>query len=334
LAAFRGGLEHAVLYDDSVFRFYTAEDSRLTRPVWSAIAALFALVATSCSGGTESTELAVSDQAGPVIDPTEIPTPVATTGPIATVTVVPTPPPPTAIAIPAPTPEFGPTGRPTRATEVNVLTAVASVSRPTVYDGPEGNVIPVTYEYLSGQVDQTYDWFVNPTFFGNALALMVLQGEPGDEWAEVQIPTRPIMTGWVNTENFTWSSSNYYVQIDVGTNQVKVWNGDKVIVDQIAVVTGDVGRETPLAETYIDEILPGPSSAYGPWLMSLGLFSDAINTFGSAGGLPKVAMHGTNRPDLLGQYASNGCIRLPNDVITMLAAEVPVGTRVDLIRST
>jgi len=98
-------------------------------------------------------------------------------------------------------------------------------------------------------------------------------------------------------------------------------------------VTGDVGRETPVASTYIDEIMPGPSGAYGPWLLSLGVFSEAINTFGSAGGLPKVALHGTNRPDLLGQYASNGCIRLPNDVITMLASEVPVGTRVDLIRS-
>jgi hypothetical protein len=208
------------------------------------------------------------------------------------------------------------------------------VSRPTVYDGPEGTPIGVPYHYLNGTVDPTYDWFVNPTFFGNELAVMVLEGEPGDDWAKVQIPTRPTMQGWVNVEDFTWSSSNYYVQVDVGTNQVKVWNGDEVIVDQVAVVTGDVGRETPLASTYIDEIMPGPSSAYGPWLLSLGVFSEAINTFGSAGGLPKVALHGTNRPDLLGQYASNGCIRLPNDVIAMLAAEVPVGTRVDLIRST
>jgi len=202
-----------------------------------------------------------------------------------------------------------------------------------VYDGPDGNVIPVTYEYLNGSVDQTYDWFVNPTFFGNALALMVVEGSEGDEWAKVQIPTRPIMQAWINTEDFTWSSSDYYVRIDIGTNKVKVWRGDEVIVDQVSIVTGDTGRETPLASTYVDEIMPGPSGAYGPWLLSLGVFSDAINTFGSAGGLPKVAMHGTNRGDLFGQYASNGCIRLPNDVIAMLAAEVPVGTRVDIIRT-
>lgn len=298
---------------------------------------LISLIAASCSGSgpDSSTERATDDRSLETLGATEEspapqPTAVATTGPV----VAPTPrPAPTAIPIPEPIPEFGPTGRPTAAGEVNVLIATARVSRPVVYDGPDGKPIAVTYEYLNGTVDPTYDWFVNPTFFGNALAVMVLEGEPGDDWAKVQIPTRPIMQGWVNVEDFTWSSSNYYVQVDIGTNQVKVWNGDEVIVDEVAVVTGDVGRETPLASTYIDEIMPGPSGAYGPWLLSLGVFSEAINTFGSAGGLPKVAIHGTNRPDLLGQYASNGCIRLPNDVISMLAAEVPVGTRVDLIRS-
>lgn len=306
------------------------------RPTVVGCLLLISMIAAACSGSdSSSTQVATDDQTAEVASsptPTVEPTAVPTTVPIADPTPTPAPT-PIEIPEPEPTPEFGPTGRPSSAGQVNVLTAKPSVSRPVVYDGPEGDVVPVTYEYLNGTIDETYDWFINPTFFGNPLAVMVLEGKPGDDWAKVQIPTRPIMEGWVNVEEFTWSSSNYYVQVDVGTNEVKVWDGDEVIVDQVAVVTGDVGRETPLASTYIDEIMPGPSGAYGPWLLSLGVFSDAINTFGSAGGLPKVALHGTNRPDLLGQYASNGCIRLPNDVISMLAAEVPVGTRVDLIRT-
>lgn len=298
------------------------------------LVAVLALIASACGSADEpaATEVATDDRAVETAgetNPEPEPTAIATTEPVAMPEPVPTP---TPIALPEEIPEFGPTGRPTAAGEVNILTATAAISRPTVYDGPDGDVIPVEYHYLDGRVDPTYDWFVNPTFFGNSLALMVLSGEPGDEWAEVQIPTRPIMTGWVKTENFTWSSSNYYVRVNLGNNTVTVWDGDDIIVDSTAVVTGDVGRETPLASTYIDEIMPGPSSAYGPWLMSLGVFSDAINTFGSAGGLPKVAIHGTNRPDLLGQYASNGCIRLPNDIIALLADRVPVGTRVDLVR--
>lgn len=292
---------------------------------------LVALIASACSGSSTDR---VADVGLAAPTPTAVATATATPVPTTDAVVEPTPvPSPTPFPIAVPTPDFGPTGRPTSAGEVNVLTAKPAINRPVVYDGPDGNVIPVTYEYLTGRIDQEYDWFINPTFFGNPLALMVVEGEPGDDWAKVTIPTRPIMEGWVETSNFDWSSSDYYVQVDIGTNTVKVWRGDEVIVDEVAVVTGDTGRETPLASTYIDEIMPGPSSAYGPWLLSLGVFSDAINTFGSAGGLPKVALHGTNRPDLLGQYASNGCIRLPNDVISMLAAEVPVGTRVDIVRS-
>lgn len=294
-----------------------------------AILVIFSLVAAACSGGDESsTELDDVTESVTVVATPDDAEPPATTEPL----IAPTPgPTPTAVPMPTAIPEFGPTGRPTEAGEVLVLTTNPDVYRPTVYDGPNGDVIDVSYTYLNGRVDPSYDHFTNPTYFGNPLALMVTDGAEGDEWVEVKIPTRPIMRGWVETKDFSWSSSNFYVKINVGNNTVTVWDGDELIVDSVSVVTGDVARETPLASTYVDEIMPGPSGAYGPWLLSLGVFSDAINTFGSAGGLPKVAMHGTNRPDLLGQYASNGCIRLPNDVISMLAEVVPVGTRVDLV---
>lgn len=299
------------------------------------VAVAACLIASSCSSDTEDAE-SVSTSATPsatdVPSPTATPpppTPLPTTEPIAEPTPKPTP---TAIATPVPTatPEFGPSGRPSSAGEVLVLTATPAVFRPTVYDGPNGSEVSVPYQFLDGRVDDQYDHFKNPTFFGNPLALMVLEGQEGDEWARVQIPTRPIIDGWINTAEFTWSSSNYYVQINIANNTVTVWDGEEIIANT-AVVTGDVGRETPLTSTFVDEIMDGPNSAYGPKLLSLGVFSDAINTFGSAGGLPKIAMHGTNKPELLGQYASNGCIRLPNDVIDMLAARVPVGTRVDIV---
>ena len=308
--------------------------------VWCAIVILFALIAAACSGAaSESSEVAASFDNESVVStdaelttagPASGPDPVATTEPVATPTAVPAP---TPIPISEEIPEFGPTGRPSEAGEVAVLTAKSSVSRPVVFDEPNGKVVPVRYEYLSGAVDETYEWFVNPTYFGNDLVVRVIEGEPGDEWAKVQIPTRPIMEGWIETEHYEWSSSDFYIQVDIATNTVKVWEGDEVFIDTTAVVTGDTGRETPIASTYIDEVFAGPNSAFGPWVMTLGVFSDAINTFGSNAGLPKVALHGTNQPDLLGQHASNGCIRMPNDIIALLADNVPLGTRVDLIDS-
>ena len=65
------------------------------------------------------------------------------------------------------------------------------------------------------------------------LTLAELADSAGDDWAEVQIPTRPIMTGWVQTENFTWSSSNYYVQVDGCPQPIAVaaQNVDSTIVE-------------------------------------------------------------------------------------------------------
>lgn len=259
-------------------------------------------------------------------DVTPLPSVYPTTDPVAFPTAVPTP---TAIVLPEPTPLFGPTWRPTSIGITQVLTAKDSVYRPTVYEEPNGEPFEVPYHFLSGSVDNQYDWFKNPTYFQNSLALRVMEGKPGDEWAKVMIPTRPIITGWVKSEDFTWSQTDFYVKVNVANNSITVWEGD-VIIAQTHVVTGDSGRETPLASTFIDEILPGHSSAYGPWILSLGVFSDKLNSFGG-GGLPKTAIHGTNNPSLIGQYASNGCIRIPNEVISFLKERVPVGTPVDIV---
>ncbi len=305
------------------------------RPIHSSMRAiavfvLMVLVAAACGGGatTEVGDLIDTDADTSTVRATIVPTtPVAETPPVELPTAVPEP---TSFAIPTPTPLFGPTGRPSFAQETRALTATDDISgTPLVYDAPDGKEIQVTYTRLDGEL-YLFSHFTNPTSFDNPLAVLVLEGSEGDEWARVQIPTRPIMTGWIKTEGWEWSTSDYYVRINVGNNSVTVWNGDEIIA-QTDVVTGDTGRETPIVSTYVDEIMPGFSASYGPWMMSLGTFSNAINTFGANNGLPKVAMHGTNRPDLIGQYASNGCIRVPNDIIAMLAAEVPVGTRVDIV---
>ena len=35
-----------------------------------------------------------------------------------------------------------------------------------------------------------------------------------------------------------------------------------------------------------------------------------------------------DRPELVGQSVSNGCVRIPNDIVTMLADTVPLGSPV------
>jgi lipoprotein-anchoring transpeptidase ErfK/SrfK len=42
-------------------------------------------------------------------------------------------------------------------------------------------------------------------------------------------------------------------------------------------------------------------------------------------------IHGTNRPDLLGQAVSHGCVRVANPVDRALARLAPLGTPIDLL---
>jgi lipoprotein-anchoring transpeptidase ErfK/SrfK len=48
------------------------------------------------------------------------------------------------------------------------------------------------------------------------------------------------------------------------------------------------------------------------------------------GGDGIVGIHGTNRPSSIGNAASLGCIRLPNEMIARLHAMVPIGTPVEI----
>lgn len=236
---------------------------------------------------------------------------------------------PTATAEPTPTPTPGPPPVPRSSAFTYTLRATGDVQVAEVFDAPDGNPVQVTYEYLDGNVVQND--LINPTHFESPLVFRVLEGNEGDEWAKVSLPTRPNgQTGWIKTENYNWGSSNFLVQIDIGTNRVAIFDGEELVLETQAV-TGTDASPTPILSGYVDDKVYGRGGAYGPVILSLGVFSNALNTFGSNGESPKIALHGTNQPELMGQYESNGCIRVPNDVIEQISNLVPVGSKVEII---
>lgn len=260
------------------------------------------------SGSTSNTD---SNTAAAVPNPQ--PQATAVPNPQPQATEVPNPQPGAPIDVPA--------AAPTGGTFTHTLRA--TVAQPTLYSTPGGSTFTPTF---SGTPLPP----VNPTVFGNPLVYRVLAGEPGDAWAQVYVPARPNgQTAWVQTSQFTWGSSNRMIVINISNNTVSVYEGGNVLLTT-AAVTGKSSSRTPIANGWVEEIMPGPSGAYGPLLISLGVFSEDLNSFG--GGIPKVALHGTNNPSLMGQYASNGCIRVPNDVITQIASMVQPGSKVILTR--
>ncbi len=55
---------------------------------------------------------------------------------------------------------------------------------------------------------------------------------------------------------------------------------------------------------------------------------DALNTDGRIYGI-----HGTNQPDSIGQYISNGCVRLRNADVERLYQQVSLGTKILIVTS-
>ncbi len=167
-----------------------------------------------------------------------------------------------------------------------------------------------------------------PTEFGGPRHFLVV-GEAGG-WLEVQVPVRPNgSTGWVHRSSVTLSELKHRVLVDLSERSVVVWEDNQVVLD----TTGAVGRAsapTPQGNFYIRDIFEwDPDSAYGPWVLALSSYSEVIDQIN--GGDAVVAIHGTNAPWKLGEAASLGCIRLDNEIVTLLAQTVGPGTPIQIV---
>ncbi len=197
-----------------------------------------------------------------------------------------------------------------------VATATSDVTHLIAYDAPGGSIIPFEFTVP------------NPHQFGGPQVLMVTNGNPDDDWVEVQLPIRPNgQTGWIDASLYEFSETTIRAEVNLSARSVVVYDGTQVIARTAAVV-GSSATPTPLGTFFITAKRRNPpaESYIGPWALALSAFSEVHETFG--GGLPVIAIHGTNRPDQVGQARSNGCLRIPNDVVTLLAELVPLGAPV------
>jgi len=225
---------------------------------------------------------------------------------------------------------------------VQVLHVNDDVQIVPVFDAPNGQDITLQDFNEIDNIYLDYPLYAE-TPFGNRLALLVEEYDTSGNWARVLMPVRPNgTTHWVQTAFFTEEEHNFHITIDVTTNTVQVFEGETpLFVDDnggpepVLAVSGREKRPTPVVRAYIDEMIVGASlsPAYGDWVLSIAAFSEDLGTFGGGGGMPKLALHGTNQPELMGQYVSSGCVRIPNEIVSFIAETVPVGTIVDIVAS-
>jgi lipoprotein-anchoring transpeptidase ErfK/SrfK len=182
---------------------------------------------------------------------------------------------------------------------------------------------------VEGRVAESGGWrFANPTSFGEPFTMLVIEGR-GD-WLRVELPVRPNGTpGWVRRSEVILSTVTTRIEVHLADRTLRAWDGSRLIAEtQIVVGTDDT--RTPTGRFYLTDRVQQSNAAgfFGPWVLAINAYSEQMDTFDD--GVPVVALHGTSNPAQLGQAVSNGCIRMPNEVVTLLAERLPLGTPVDI----
>jgi lipoprotein-anchoring transpeptidase ErfK/SrfK len=198
---------------------------------------------------------------------------------------------------------------------VGVLVAWARVSSLPVYKAP-------------GQSRPTQR-LANPNSLGAPLVLLVNSLRRG--WVQTYLPERPNESlGWTPLADVTMVRDPERIVVSLHSRRLELFKGDKIAF-QTVVAVGSPSSPTPTGHFYVTErlkVADPADSPYGPYVLGLSGFSNTYTTFD--GGPGQIAIHGTDEPWYLGEYASHGCVRLANTEITALEAQVEAGTPVDI----
>ena len=166
------------------------------------------------------------------------------------------------------------------------------------------------------------------TILGTATVVTAL-GEPTDGWLEVMLPGRPNgSTGWVETHRVDMYMVTDRVVIDLSDRELTYYQeGDQHLTTTVAIGTSH--NPTPTGVFFVTDLVDIPGGGpWGPAALGLSARSDTITEFNGGDGI--IGIHGTNKPSSIGQAASLGCIRLPNDLIVELRNLVSLGTPVEI----
>ena len=195
---------------------------------------------------------------------------------------------------------------------------IATISAKTAYyaspGGPEAGTLPAD----------------NP--FGAPMVLAVIgqQGEGAGGWLDVELPVRPNgSAGWIPAASASLTETSFAVSVSLAARTLTVTDAGRVVLTT-SVAIGKSKTPTPPDHTYLWELIQpdDQNGPYGPYVFGLAEFSDAYSVFN--GGDAQIGIHGQNEPSSIGRAVSNGCVRLPNPVISRLAGLLPLGTPVTI----
>ncbi|PYI88384.1 MAG: murein L,D-transpeptidase [Verrucomicrobia bacterium] len=165
--------------------------------------------------------------------------------------------------------------------------------------------------------------------------------KPGSEIAPEMandIPDEPEQKPDANTEPAAAAKTS--VKVDVKTNMLGVFEGDKIIA-AYPVTVGSTQTATPIGEWKVRGVAKLPTFRYDQQMLKRGERSKNFHMLPPGPNSPVgvvwialnkrgIGIHGTDEPNTIGQAASHGCIRLANWDIVRLAGRVKAGVPVSV----
>lgn len=223
---------------------------------------------------------------------------------------------------------------------ISVLHLKPWVDEVTFFDSPDGNEVRlIDFDAVAdAETEMTLFETYNENYFhkeplkDRKIALVVEEFDESGEWARVNVPIRPNgTTHWVQTKYFSKWLHRFHIEIDIAERTISFYNGEDAIFENEPITVGRPTRPTPTDKSYItgffsDETLPEP---YGHTVITTSTFSNTLSTFGG-GRRASFILHGTNRPETIGNAVSSGSIRIEADTLTLIADKAPLGTAINI----
>jgi hypothetical protein len=164
-----------------------------------------------------------------------------------------------------------------------------------------------------------------PTVFG--VVARRVEEDCAPSWYRVRLPRRPNgRLGWVRAADVMIGEVRTRILVDLSERRVTLYrSGRRMLTTRAAV--GSSSTPTPTGTYYVDQRLHSndPEGPFGPSAVGIAAYSEVLTGWTQGG---PIAIHGTNRPDLIGQAVSNGCVRVRNEVVRRIFDEALSGTPV------
>jgi lipoprotein-anchoring transpeptidase ErfK/SrfK len=162
------------------------------------------------------------------------------------------------------------------------------------------------------------------------LAVAQARGPHGRRWVKLSLPGRPNGgRGWVPKAAVELHRVQRRIVVLRGARQLQVRRiSDGRVLLRAPVAVGKPGAETPLGRNYYVDARFVPENAF---FGSYALETSAYSRLSEWPGGGVVGIHGTDRPQLIGQAVSHGCIRMLNRDVDRLRQLAPLGTPIDVL---